>query len=250
MNILKEVILNQLIKIPAVKNKAKKYHQTGISHNPELLMKTYNSLSKYSSVKDKRILELGPGKTIEIVLQAKKDGALSVAIVDIENYLTIRQITDNKIDYKIYDGKKIPFPDESFDLIWSNDVYEHIRFPQITVAETYRLLRPGGMVVHIIDLMDHFSYGKNNPDILLNCLKYPKWLWEMMTWNRSNYVNRLRASEWTEIHKSEGFKVVNDSTETNEYIRDNYKTKKELNYLLKYSEFDAVSTIVYLAAQK
>lgn len=250
MNVLKEVVLNQLIKIPAVKNKARNYHQTGISHNPESFNKTYDSLTRYSPVKGKRVLELGPGKTIEVVLQAKKDGATSVAIVDIENYLTEQQVTENEIDYRIYDGRKIPFPAESFDLIWSNDVYEHIRYPKITIEETYRLLSPGGMAVHIIDLEDHFSYGKNNPDIALNCLKYPKWLWEMMTWNRSNYVNRLRASDWIEMHESAGFKIINQHTVINEYIRDNYKTKKNLKYLLKYSEYDAVSGAIHLIAQK
>ena len=27
---------------------------------------------------------------------------------------------------------------------WSTSVYEHLRYPEITVAETFRLLRPGG----------------------------------------------------------------------------------------------------------
>ncbi|MFN2391407.1 MAG: class I SAM-dependent methyltransferase [Pyrinomonadaceae bacterium] len=249
MNILKEVILNQLIKIPAVKIKAKKHHQTGISHHPEFLIDKYNNLTKYASVKGKHVLELGPGKTIEVMLKAKADGASSVAIVDIEKYLTTQQTLDNGINYKIYDGRKIPFPDESFDLIWSSDVYEHIRFPQITVEETYRLLRPGGMVIHLIDLRDHFSFG-NNPDLIFNCLKYPKWLWEMMTWNRSNYINRLRASEWIKIHESAGFKIINNYTEISDYIRDNYKTKSKLKYLLKYSEYDIISTGMHLVAKK
>ncbi len=250
MNILKEIILNQLIKIPAVKARAKERHQTGISHHPEFLMSQHNALTKYASVRDKDILELGPGMTIEIVLKAKEDGARSVAIVDIEQYLTHQQALDNGINYQIYDGKKIPFPDESFDLIWSSSVFEHIRFPKITVEETYRLLRPGGISVQLIDLKDHFSYSNNNPDIVFNCLKYPKWLWEMMTWNRSNYVNRLRASEWIELHESFGFKIVSKHMETNDYIHDSYKNKSELKYLLKYSENDAISSEIHLVAKK
>jgi len=250
MNFVKEVILNQLIRIPAVKEKAKKNHHTGMSHNPESLLKNYNIYTKHSSVKDKHILELGPGKTIEVALKAKENGASSVALVDIEPYLSNQQILDNGINYKIYDGKQIPFPGESFDLIWSSDVYEHIRFPQLTIEETYRLLRPGGMVIHIIDLADHFSFGTNNSDIIFNCLKYPKWIWEAMTWNRSNYVNRLRASQWIDIHESVGFKIISQNTEINEYIRDNYKTSPKLKYLLKYSEYDAISTELHLVAKK
>ncbi len=125
-----------------------------------------------------------------------------------------------------------------------------MRFPQITVEETYRLLRPGGMLVHLIDLVDHWIYATDDPDIIFNYLKYPKWLWEMMTWNRSNYVNRLRASDWIEIHESAGFKIINNDTETSDYIRDNYKTKSKLKYLLKYSEHDAISTKIYLVGKK
>lgn len=250
MNILKEIILNLLIKIPAVKNRAKMYHRTGISRDPESFTETYERLTRYAPVKDKRVLELGPGKTIEVILQAKKDGASEIAIVDIEKYLSDREIAENDIDYRIYDGKRIPFSDESFDLIWSNDVYEHIRYPQITIKETYRLLSQGGIAVHTIDLKDHFSYGKNNPDITLHCLKYPEWLWETMTWNRSNYVNRLRASEWIALHKTAGFEILGAHTEDDEYIRDNYKTKKSLKYLLNYSEYDAVAGVIHLIAQK
>ncbi len=72
----------------------------------------------------------------------------------------------------------------------------------------------------------------------------------MMTWNRSNYVNRLRASDWIEIHESAGFKIINNDTETSDYIRDNYKTKSKLKYLLKYSEHDAISTKIYLVGKK
>lgn len=250
MNIVREIILNQLIKIPAIKAKAKKYHQTGLSHNPDLIEQTYQSFIKYSSVENKDILELGAGKTAQIILKAKAQGASSVTIADIETYLSEKEIADNKINYVIYEGKHIPLPDESFDLIWSNDVYEHIRFPKDVVKETFRLLRPSGMIVHIIDLSDHFSYGKNKPELSFNCLKYPEWLWEMMTWNRSNYVNRLRASEWVELHKWAGFEIVEAHTKPNEYIKENLRKDNSLKYLLKLPESDAVSGVIHLAARK
>lgn len=39
-------------------------------------------------------------------------------------------------------------PDESFDFIFSFDVFEHIDKPWLAAAETQRLLRPGGITVH------------------------------------------------------------------------------------------------------
>lgn len=250
MNIPKEIILNQLIKIPAVRERAKKYHRTGISHDPARVDRVYNELTSQVSVDSRDILELGPGKTTEIVQKAKEQGAKSIAILDIERYLT-NDVTDRLgINYKIYNGQKMPFDSESFDLIWSNDVFEHVRFPEITVAETFRLLRPGGTVVHIIDLQDHFSYGKNEPFLALNCLKYPKWLWELMTWNRSNFVNRLRASEWVRLHETVGFNIIAQSTEPDAFIRQHYLNDKRLKYLRKYSEHDAISAKLILTGMK
>lgn len=43
-----------------------------------------------------------------------------------------------------YDGKTLPFKDESFDSIFSSEVFEHVfNLPQI-LEELYRVLKPGG----------------------------------------------------------------------------------------------------------
>jgi SAM-dependent methyltransferase len=46
-----------------------------------------------------------------------------------------------------YDGKKIPFPDNTFDSIFSSEVFEHVfNLPEI-IAELHRVLKPGGLVL-------------------------------------------------------------------------------------------------------
>ena len=49
-----------------------------------------------------------------------------------------------------YDGEHIPFPDDSFDLVVSSNVLEHVRALVPLLAETRRVLRPGGQAVHIL----------------------------------------------------------------------------------------------------
>ena len=250
MNILKEIVLNQLIKIPAVKNAAKKYHETGLGSNAELINSTFDNFANETSIKNKDLLELGAGKTLDIAVLAKKHGAASVTIVDVERYLDDDQLMTNDIKYVIYDGKQIPLPNSSVDLIWSNDVYEHIRFPEITISENYRLLRQGGIAAHLIDLQDHFSYGKNSPELSFNCLKYSETIWNLMTWNRSNYVNRLRATDWIELHKSIGFKIISSKFVENKYIKDNYLTDESLKYLRKFSDVDAIAGQIQIIVKK
>ncbi len=40
----------------------------------------------------------------------------------------------------------LPFPDRSFDLVWSTDVLEHLHTPVRAVAEIKRVLKPGGLL--------------------------------------------------------------------------------------------------------
>jgi SAM-dependent methyltransferase len=41
----------------------------------------------------------------------------------------------------------LPFADESFDVVVAGELLEHLRFPDALVAETRRVLRPGGVLV-------------------------------------------------------------------------------------------------------
>ncbi len=49
-----------------------------------------------------------------------------------------------------YDGEKIPFDSEQFDVVFSSNVLEHVISIDKVLAETYRILVPGGLAVHII----------------------------------------------------------------------------------------------------
>ena len=44
-------------------------------------------------------------------------------------------------------NKKLPFKDNSFDLIWCSEVIEHLKSPEFTVNEFRRVLRKGGKMV-------------------------------------------------------------------------------------------------------
>jgi SAM-dependent methyltransferase len=45
---------------------------------------------------------------------------------------------------KVFDGRSIPFPDESFDLCVSDWVLEHVEHPEEHFREVKRVLKPGG----------------------------------------------------------------------------------------------------------
>ncbi|MES2555990.1 MAG: class I SAM-dependent methyltransferase [Bacteroidota bacterium] len=235
MNVLKEILKNQLIKLPAIRKKAQRSHVTGLNEKLETVEDVIQLYKKYMDPAGKRILELGPGQTHQVAERLMQEGAI-MTIADIDQYLDPKLVADLGLDYHIYDGAKLPFEDETFDVILSHTVYEHIRYPETTVNETYRLLKKGGQVVHLVDLGDHFSYGVDE-SLLFNCLKYPKWVWNAMTWNRSNFVNRLRQSEWVQLHQHAGFTTIEKELDLSDFIQTLHQSGK-LPYLDRYPEED------------
>ncbi len=118
-------------------------------------------------------------------------------------------------------------------------------------TEPDRVLRKGGLFVAQIDLGDHssyhLSYGPRDPSKLFECLKYPRWLWNIMRWNRSSYVNRLRKSEWLQLFQQKGFRVQHIEGRESEEIS---RLLPNLPYLHAYSREDAVTYAIIVCAGK
>jgi SAM-dependent methyltransferase len=62
-------------------------------------------------------------------------------------------------DIHEFDGRKIPFPDASFDYVLCTEVLEHADAPEILVAEMHRVLRPGGTLLATIPFSARVHYA-------------------------------------------------------------------------------------------
>ena len=49
---------------------------------------------------------------------------------------------------ELFDGVHVPYPDESFDAVFSSNVLEHVVELDRLVTDTGRVLEPGGTAVH------------------------------------------------------------------------------------------------------
>ncbi len=56
-----------------------------------------------------------------------------------------------------YDGKSLPFPDQTFDAVVSFEVFEHVASIDHALVEVFRVLKPGGKLL----LTTPFSYGEH-----------------------------------------------------------------------------------------
>jgi ubiquinone/menaquinone biosynthesis C-methylase UbiE len=248
MNIAKEILLNQLIRIRYVRRRAEQRHITGLNADSEGVDRVYDLYFRDLDIRGKRVLELGPGHTFQVMKKAKENGASEVTIIDIEKYIADDEVREHGIEYVIYDGGRMPFEQNHFDVVCSHTVFEHLRNPAVTVSEVYRVTKPGSVGVHLIDLQDHFFTTGDNPDIF-NCMRYSNAVWKAMTYNRSTWVNRLRYSEWVDLFEKAGFTLENVERSTSPCIKELYD-RGQIAYLRHMDEADATTKWVTIHSSK
>ena len=249
MSVVVEVLQNILMGLQPLAKLAQRYHSTGLNDDPDMVGRVFNLYSRFLSFPGKDILEIGPGQTLGVLERARAAGAKSCTAVDVCDYLSREQAQEKQITYVVYDGREMPLATESMDLVCSYTALEHVRYPSMTVQECFRILRPGGKLVSVIDLGDHSFYGKPQlyPNKVFDCLRYPEWLWNLMRWNRSSYVNRLRQSDWIRLFAEAGFVMhAHETTVSDPTVR----LLPQLSYLHKYQYDDAVTAVLTVCVEK
>lgn len=178
-------------------------------------------------------LEFGVGDSVASALIANAHGASRCYLIDagrfsVESIDTYQSIAQALIEQgytipsiaraktfadvlELYNGVYLTeglrslqtLPDASVDFIWSNAVLEHVRvaeFAQV-MNELRRLLKPGGVISHRVDLKDHLGGALNNRRIASN-------LWERDWFARSGfYTNRLAYPQMLELFEQSGLEV-------------------------------------------
>jgi SAM-dependent methyltransferase len=96
---------------------------------------------------EKLILDIGFGNG-EYVIALTRSGARvsGLEVNEILAGIAKENLSDKRMsaDLRLYDGKKFPFPDASFDCAFSVSVLEHCSYPESVIAEIGRVLKPGG----------------------------------------------------------------------------------------------------------
>lgn len=112
--------------------------------------RTIKLLRKYKN-KDAKVLDCGSGIGLSLYYLSKFYKNIIGIDVDQQN-IRIAKKQFNKLGCNtkiiLYDGKKLPYRDNTFDLIISMEVWEHVKNPDIMLSEIRRVLKPGG-ILHI-----------------------------------------------------------------------------------------------------
>lgn len=94
------------------------------------------------------------------------------------------------------------------DLIVSNDVLQHI--PPQVISDIFNTLRnmanDTSIMIHNINMIDHYSLTDKNI-APFNFLQYSDNYWKIYN-NSLHYQNRLRMSDYSNIHNKTGWKIL------------------------------------------
>ena len=109
---------------------------------------------------------------------------------------------DHKTQFHVIDALQMPFPDNSFDLIWSLESGEHIPNKQKFLQECYRILQPGGTFIFVT--WCHRNLDKNSGGQLTDDER--KHLAEIYRVYCLPYV--ISLAEYEQIATEAGFKNI------------------------------------------
>lgn len=92
-----------------------------------------------------KVLEIGFGEGYGTRLLS--DAVGEIVGIDVEQTVVdyaLDKYASSKCKYMHYDGSTVPYPDETFDVVISFQVIEHIVNDAAFIAEVYRVLKTGG----------------------------------------------------------------------------------------------------------
>ena len=139
--------------------------------------------------KGSKILDLGCGSGI-VGSEFQEFFKAQVTGVDIQD----RRI--KKIPFQIFDGFRIPFPDNSFDIVLISYVLHHAKNPEVLLKEAKRVSR--GKIIIYEDL----------PEGILSKLRCRLHQVSYNIFQKGSFWSFKTKKEWEELFKKLGLKII------------------------------------------
>jgi ubiquinone/menaquinone biosynthesis C-methylase UbiE len=116
------------------------------------VLKRFQVMSKTATFPNKLVLDVGCGYG-GYSLGAAKDGAGIVVAIDIVKRLvqiakaTASELHVNNIDFVVANAELLPFQDGVGDIVFCNEMLEHVMSEQVCISEINRVLKSNGTLL-------------------------------------------------------------------------------------------------------
>lgn len=107
-------------------------------------------LVDFNGYRGKAVLEVGCGAAVDLARFAK-GGAVCTGVDLATSAIELARANFEQqglqADLRVANGEALPFPDNSFDLVYAHGVVQYTANPQQLVNEVRRVLKPGGQAI-------------------------------------------------------------------------------------------------------
>jgi tocopherol O-methyltransferase len=126
------------------------------------------------------------------------------------NELAKEQGLEDKCSFQVADALQMPFPDNSFDLVWSLESGEHMPDKNTFVNELFRVAQPGGRIIIVTwthrDLEEGETSLTRKEERLLAAINrayyLPRWC------SGQEYINLLKSHGATDVKREDWSYII------------------------------------------
>ncbi len=134
---------------------------------PDVVAQRQDTLRCLSIVDGERVLDIGSGPGFLATALAEATGPSGKVVgVDISKQMVDRAASKSThpwLSYQVADATKLPFEDDSFDVVVSTQVAEYVPDIEAFCSEVYRVLKPNGRALILATDWDAVCWHSENP---------------------------------------------------------------------------------------
>lgn len=123
-----------------------------------------HEVMEFAKHSGEKVLEIGAGMGTDLA-QFAKNGAictdLDLSLGHLDHARTNFRLRGLQAEFKHGDGESLPFPDDTFDVVYSNGVIHHTPNTVHVISEIRRVLKPGGMCIIMVYAEHSLHYWRN-----------------------------------------------------------------------------------------
>jgi 2-polyprenyl-3-methyl-5-hydroxy-6-metoxy-1,4-benzoquinol methylase len=181
-------------------------------YDQEIVRRRYRRTVEHVALDGKTVLDFGCGngaQTIQFTAHACTIIAADIELSGLQRFAALlRERSIRSVSVLQSDGLALPFKSQSFDIVLSYEVLEHVRDESTVLREFHRVLKPGGAIVLSVPNKAWIfeTHGAHLPLLRWNRVPFFSWLPRSIH-RRFARARIYRRREIVRLLESTGFRV-------------------------------------------